>query len=592
MSVDSIESKKVYKSVKNKKWTQSTFDPRLALTIYQKTGLPQIFAEMLSTRNIDVEYVSRFLDPKLKDLLPNPFSLLDMRKAVESIAQAILHNKKIVIFGDYDVDGATSSALLANYFKQIGVKADIYIPDRILEGYGPSTQAFQVLKNQGAALIITVDCGTLSYEPIAAANDMGIEVIVVDHHIGGTELPLATAVINPNRIDETTDLKYLAAVGVCFLLIVAVSAHLKEINFFNNNKEPNLLQLLDLVALGTICDQVPLIGLNRALVRQGIKIINNKQNLGLRSLIEIAGINDNISTYHLGFVIGPRINAGGRVGQAPLGATLLSCDDKVQAMKIARQLSEYNEERKAIELMVLEQAILQAEKLHKNDPIIFVIGEDWHPGVIGIVASRLKDKFNKPTAVISLVDGVGKASCRSVTGIDFGAAVMSAKLSGLLVAGGGHAMAAGFTVNLDKITDLKEFFCNSFNQNYKDLLNASVNYFDTHLTLSSTNIDFINLIDRLGPFGSGNFQPRFMISNVNIVRADIVGGEHISCILSEGNGSSCKIKAIAFRALDNPISEVLLSKQRFNLTLIVSLGINRWNGAETPEMIIQDLIVN
>ena len=590
MIIDLVVDNKVFKSVKNKKWTHATFDSREALNITQKTGLPYVLAQILSSRNIDIHNVSNFLEPKLKDLLPDPFHLLDMDKAVITVAKAIANGKKIAVFGDYDVDGATSSALLKRYFDCIGVNIEIYIPDRILEGYGPNIDAFQTLKNKGVDLIITVDCGTTSYEPIAFAKQLGIDLLVIDHHIGDASLPEALAVVNPNRADEISDFKYLAAVGVSFLLIVALTKHLKTEGYFQKIQEPNLLHFLDLVALGTVCDQVQLTGLNRAMVRQGLKVINNSQNIGLRALIEVAGITSAVSVYHLGFVLGPRINAGGRVGQSSLGAELLSCSNYARAVEIAKQLSGYNEERKAIELLVLEQATLQAEKAAKIDPIIFVIGEDWHPGVIGIIASRLKDKFNKPTAVISLVDGVGKASCRSITGIDFGAAVISAKSNGLLVGGGGHAMAAGFTVNSDKITELKEFFYQKFKQSYKELSTNVLNHFDAYLTLNSTDIALINLIEKLGPFGSGNYQPRFMVSGVNIIKADIVGRDHVSCILSDGS-SNYKIKAMAFRAIDNPLSEVLLSKQRFGLTLIVSLTINCWNGKETPEMVIQDLIV-
>ncbi len=590
MIADSITPTKIYKSVKNKKWSQRSLDARMALSIAQKTGLPYMLAEMLSSRNIHIEQVMSFLEPKLKDLLPDPFHLLDMNKAVEAIVKAVMNHSKILIFGDYDVDGATSAALLKNYFKAIGIEVGVYIPDRILEGYGPNIEAFQTFKKEGVDCVITVDCGTSSYEPLAVAKKLELEVIVIDHHIGSLAMPEALAIINPNRADEISDYKYLAAVGVCFLFVTALTTRLKSKGFFNNISEPNLFYLLDLVALGTVCDQVPLVGLNRAFVRQGLKVMKNKQNLGLRTLIEVAGIKEDVSVYHLGFTVGPRINAGGRIGQSFLGAELLSGIDYDNAIKISRQLTMYNEERKAIELLVLEQAMLQAESLPKTDSMIFVIGEGWHFGVVGIIASRLKDRFNKPTAVISLIDGVGKASCRSISGIDFGAAVIAAKLAGLVIAGGGHSMAAGFTVRIDKINELKEFFCLSFNQLYKDIVSSSMNYFDAQLTLNSADVAFINLIDKLGPFGNGNNQPRFLISGVNVIKAVIVGGSHISCILSDG--VNCKIKAIAFRALDNPISEILLSKQRFNLNLVVSLSINRWNGVESPEMIIQDLIVS
>lgn len=591
MITDLENHHKIYKSVKNRKWAQTPFDQKLALSIAQKKDLPHMLSEMLSSRNIGVDHIDSFLEPKLKDLLPDPFHLLDMKKAVEAATRAISQKKKIVVFGDYDVDGATSSALLIRYFAQIGVTIEAYIPDRLLEGYGPNVIAFQTLKDQGTDLIITVDCGTQSIEPIALAKQLGMEVIVLDHHIGSEQMPEAAAIVNPNRFDEISDFKYLAAVGICFLFVIALTKHLK-----NNDQiitEPNLIQLLDIVALGTICDQVPLVGLNRAFVRQGLKIINSKQNIGLCALMEVAGIaHEHITTYHLGFAIGPRINAGGRVGKASLGTQILASNDAAEAKDIATLLNNYNEERKAIEFVVLAEAIEQAEQLPKSDPIIFVASAGWHAGVIGIIASRLKEKFNKPVAVISLENDIGKASCRSIAGIDFGAAVISAKSSGLLIAGGGHSMAAGFTVATDKIAKLKDFFCKNFLATFDELSANSLSHFDAHLTLSSTNIDLVNQIEKLGPFGSGNFQPRFMISGASIIRANVVGGEHISCIIGEGKGGNCRIKAIAFRALNSPMSEVLLSSKNFNLTLIVNLNVNRWQGNETAEMVIHDLIIS
>lgn len=592
MNTGLLERNKIYKSVKNKKWSKAAIDSDKSMTMSQRLGISSFLSDLISSRNIEIEHALNYLEPKLKDFLPSPLHLLGMQQAIEEAVSAIVNDEKITIFGDYDVDGATSSSLLKRLFKSLGANVDTYIPDRIIEGYGPNNDAFAKLEKQGTKLIITVDCGTSAHESIALANDLNMKVIVIDHHIGPENLPQAAAIINPNRADELSDYKYLAAVGVCFLFAVGLIKHLREIEFFQDRPEPNLIELLDLVALGTICDQVPLTGLNRALVRQGLKVINNRKNIGLKALLDASGLShENITVYHLGFVIGPRINAGGRVGKASLGTDLLANEDYNAALEIAKLLNDYNEERKAIEFMVLREAIELADKIDKSAPIIFVAKEGWHPGVIGIVASRLKDKYNKPVAVVALENGIGKASCRSISGIDFGAAVISAKNAGLLLAGGGHSMAAGFTVSSEKIIELNNFLASSFEQDYSNSLKDTTNIFDHYLTLSSVDVELINMIEKLGPFGTANYQPRFMITGANVIRSNIVGGEHISCILGEGKSSSSKIKAIAFRALNSPIGEVLLSNKRFNLGLIVNLNINRYNGNESAEMIIHDLII-
>lgn len=583
---------KVFKSVKNKKWTCNPLSYELASEMAQLHNIPNFLAEILASRNIGIEEALSFLDPKLKTLMPDPLHLLDMDQAIELAAQAVTTQKKIAVFGDYDVDGATSSALLKKYFRWLGLEIMTYIPDRISEGYGPNVVALQKLKDTGIDLVITVDCGASAFEPLAYAREIGLQTIVLDHHIGAQALPAADAVVNPHRADELSDSKYLAAVGVCFLFVVALTKLLRESGFFYSRAEPNLVNLLDLVALGTVCDQVPLVGLNRAFVRQGLKILNSRNNTGLKALLDQASLSyEQITAYHLGFVIGPRINAGGRVGQASLGCDLLASDDYEQALSFAEQLSMYNNERKAIEMLVLSEAQNLAEKIDKNAPLIFVASENWHPGVIGIVAGRLKEKYNKPVAVVAIQDGVGKASCRSINGIDFGKAIIAAKELGLLVAGGGHAMAAGFTVETSQLENLQNFLHAQFFDNYNTLNSNQTSYFDNYLTINAVNMDLVNHIEKLGPFGTNNYQPRFMVTGANIVYSSIVGSDHISCVLSEHHGGSNKIKAIAFRALDSAISEVLLGSKRFNLNLIVNLNINRYNGKESVEMVIHDLII-
>ncbi|MDB2415148.1 single-stranded-DNA-specific exonuclease RecJ, partial [Rickettsiales bacterium] len=482
------------KSVSDSIWLMADIDERLALTLSQKFDFPEIVARILASRNVDIDVVEEYIEPTLKSLLPDPFHLLDMRKAAERTVYAIENNESIAVFGDYDVDGATSSALLARYFRSLGIEPNIYIPDRIKEGYGPNTQALLHLHKCGVNLCITVDCGTMSFEPLAKAKEAGLDIIVLDHHISEEILPDALAVVNPNRLDETSEHGYMAAVGVAFIFAIAVNSLLRERGYFKDRKEPALMKLLDIVALGTVCDVVPLKGVNRAFVKQGLKVMQQRQNIGLKALADCAGVDSSLSTYHLGFVLGPRINAGGRVGQAGLGTRLLTTEDVDEAYKISQQLDIYNSERKTIEQLVLDEAFEQVENADKEAALIFVKNRNWHPGVIGIVAGRIKEKYNRPVAVIAIDEnGIGKASARSVSGVDFGVAVVAAYQSGLLIAGGGHAMAAGFSVEESKIDELYKFISKRFEKdldNYKD----KVIKLGAAISLSAINIDLIKNI--------------------------------------------------------------------------------------------------
>ena len=431
------------------KWKQRAYCQSKQLAIMQKFELCDNVSKILAAKDLSLEEIEHFLNPKIKNLLPDPYQLKDMDKAIERTSKAISENEKIVIFGDYDVDGATSSALIKNYFSEIGIEVQIYIPDRIAEGYGLNVKSLkQMIKLYNPSLIITVDCGTMSFEAIDHAKDQNINVLVIDHHIGGVELPNAVAIINPNRVDETSQYKYLAAVGVSFLFLVGLNSHLKKQGYFKANS-PDLMSYLDLVALGTVCDIMPLIGLNRAFVLRGLQLMNVRKNLGISGLCDLLSLAQKISAYHLGFVIGPRINAGGRVGYSYLGSKLLSSDNIYEIKEIALKLNQYNIERQLIESSVLEEAFAQAENQKLNN-VIYVYGENWHPGVIGIVASRLKEKYNKISIVISMDGEYGKSSCRSVSGFDIGKAIINAKYQGLLKDGGGHAMAAGFTIEKNK----------------------------------------------------------------------------------------------------------------------------------------------
>ncbi|MDA0901824.1 MAG: single-stranded-DNA-specific exonuclease RecJ [Proteobacteria bacterium] len=587
------------KSVLGINWQQKQYDERLALAIAQKMGLSQNLAKLLATKSVALEEVENFLNPTIKASLPDPFALLDMDVAVNKIIQAIKEKKKIVIFGDYDVDGATSSALLKRFFRMVGVEVEIYIPDRISEGYGPNSQALLALKKNGADLVITVDCGAVAFEPLEAASNAGLDVIVVDHHLGALEKPKAIAIVNPNRLDEKFEHKNLAAVGVCFLLCVALNKLLKEENYYQQKQlqQPNLLSLLDLVALGTVCDVVPLTGVNRSFVSQGLKVMKNRQNLGIRQLCDLANLDEKPGAYHLGFVLGPRINAGGRVGEAALGATLLSSEDAQQTEEIAKKLDLYNKQRKDIEKSVQEEAIAQIEKSKAmlESPVLFAASQDWHPGVIGIVASRIKERYEKPVAVISLKDGLGKASCRSVTGVDFGSAIVQARVEGLVIEGGGHAMAGGFSIDEKKIDDLHKFFCNRLG-NLVEVYNLNkARHFNDVLDINSANLNLAQDVCLLEPYGSANAKPRFMIKDLLIASADAIGadGKHVRCVFSSKTmaGWEGRISGIAFGAMESDLGNILISKNKSQkVNVIGQVNINSWMGNDNVQILIEDIL--
>ena len=448
-------------SVTGKKWIYKNSDTDKIRKIKETFNLDEISAKLISQRNIELNELSNFINPQLKNTLPNPNILKDMDKSVLKTVD-LIKNKRLGIFGDYDVDGASSAALLASYFNCINRQYEIYIPNRKLEGYGPSIKGFEKLIKKKVDLIFTVDCGTLSYGPISFAKK-GIDVIVLDHHQCEIKLPDAHSIINPNRLDDESDLKYLCASGVTFLFLIALNKHLREINYFDNIKEPDLLQLLDLVSLGTICDVVPLVGLNRVFVKQGLKILNKKNNLGIKNLINISKIENTTTTYHIGYQLGPRINAGGRVGKSSHGVNLLLNPSPKETFQIALELDQFNKERQLMEKELLAKVLTESEK-SLNDPILVLSGVNWHEGIIGIVASRLKDKYNKPTILISIKDGMGKASARSIFGFDIGSLILSALNEKIIVKGGGHKMAGGFTIDESKIEIFKNFSKKKFSK--------------------------------------------------------------------------------------------------------------------------------
>ncbi len=579
----------VESSVSGKRWEERLEDSRLGLALAQRLGSPEIVGRVLAGRGVGLDAVESFLNPTLRDALPDPSHLKDMDRGVARLVAALQGGETVAVFGDYDVDGATSSGLLARFFRAAGADLRIYIPDRLTEGYGPNETALVQLQREGVKVVITVDCGITAYEPLAAAADAGLDVIVVDHHVAEPRLPQACAVINPNRLDDDSPHGQLAAVGVAFLLVVALNRALREAGWYkaSNRSEPDLRQWLDLVALGTVCDVVPLTGLNRAFVAQGLKVMARRGNAGIASLCDVGAISERPDTFHAGFVLGPRVNAGGRVGESHLGARLLSSDDPKETAEIARQLDGYNSERKEIEAAVLDQAIIQVEEAGlEGRSLVLAAAAGWHVGVIGIVASRLKDRYNLPALVIGLDGALGKGSGRSVPGVDLGAAVIAARQAGLLVNGGGHPMAAGLTVAAEGVRALQDFLEQRIAAELALLDYRPALGFDGALQPGGATAELLRQIEACGPFGVGNAQPRFALAAARIVKASVVGQNHVRCIATGADGS--RLKAIAFRALDGPLGEALLRAGSLPLHLAGKLQWDNWAGPEAVQFFIDD----
>lgn len=571
-------------SLTERQWIFRDIDERHVATLAQKHGLPDLLARILAARGVALEEAEQFLNPSLKASLPDPSHLLDMDAAAERVAGAVMAGERIAIFGDYDVDGATSSALLMRYLRALGSDPLVHIPDRMKEGYGPNSAALLALKERGAALVITVDCGTMAFEPLQAAHEAGLDVIVIDHHIGEARKPKCYALVNPNRLDESSAHGQLAAVGVAFMLIVAVNRCLRAAGMAT----PDIREWLDLVALGTICDMVPLTGINRALVTQGLKVMAGRGNVGIRTLLDMAGISEKPGVYHAGFVLGPRINAGGRVGKSDLGVRLLTTEDPAEALALAKELELHNAERKAIEAQVLEEAMAQAEACDPACALLVVASKGWHPGVIGIVAGRLKERFHKPVAVIALAGGLGKASARSVSGIDFGAAVIAACDAGLLVAGGGHAMAAGFTVEEDKIAALTAFLAQRMSSTAHEVTARRRLLLDGKLSVAGATPEFAEHLERLGPFGQGNPSIRLVIQNVVNLKPEIVGEHHVKTLLID-RLSNARLSAIAFRVMNTALGDALLATRGKTVDIAGQLRVQLWNGRQSVSLMIDDM---
>jgi single-stranded-DNA-specific exonuclease len=555
-------------------------------------GLDDIVTQLLLARGVEREDIARQSAPSLRAFLPDPSQFRDMNAAAERIAQAVLTGETITIYGDYDVDGATSAALFIRLLRMLGTDARYYIPDRLLEGYGPSGEALVRIAQDGSSLVVTVDCGAMAHEALAMAHAAGADVIVVDHHKCSPELPVAAALVNPNRLDESpigTAHGHLAAVGVAFLVAVATVRALRQRGFFAERPEPDLFALLDLVALGTVADVAALHGLNRAFVAQGLKVMAKRDNIGMAALIDASRLNRPPSCSDLGFALGPRINAGGRVGESTLGVRLLTTDDPDEAADIAAQLSRLNEERRGIEAVVQEAAEALIEAQH-NRAVLVLAGKGWHPGVIGIVAGRIKEKTGKPTLIVALdadPDGNGKGSGRSIAGVDLGAAIIAAREAGLLVAGGGHAMAAGMTVSPERLDALADFLDGRLGATVAAAMRSQALQLDLAIAPGGLTPELVGTLESAGPYGMGWPGPRVAVGPVRLVKVDLVGTDHVRLIARGDDGAS--FKAIAFRAAETDMGQALLHRsQGRRLWLAGRARIDDWGNRPAAELHLDD----
>ncbi len=597
MADDSAQKRTIVeRSFSKMKWVMDDIDFDDVQNIMRHHDISEAAARMLCARGVAFEGIERFLNPTLANNFPDPMTLKDMDAAADYFADAIIKNRFIAIFGDFDVDGATSSAILYRFLKYCGMDAPIYIPDRLTEGYGPNINALRSLKEKGAEIVVLLDCGTTSFETVEKARATGLEVVIVDHHEAEITLPDANFVINPKRQDDQSGFDALAACGVTFLFCVAINGVLRDRGFYKDKdiKQAPLKGWLDLVALGTVCDMVPLTGANRLFVRQGFANMAQTANVGLKALIDTGGLSGAITPYHAGFVLGPRINAGSRVHRSDLGATLLSTDDAEEARDIAWQLNDCNDKRKAMQANMEREAIAQVEQHGMQDhPVILVQGEGWHSGLSGLVAGRLKEKYKKPACVIAFVKNgeggmEGRGSGRSIPGIHLANAFIDARKEGLLIKGGGHAMAGGFSISPDKIEDFKVFLTGHVENQMKDVDAVIQSDLDGVLSMRGLRPDFIKKLNSfIGPFGQGNPEPVFAFKNTRIYSADIVGVSHIRLLASDWEGGT-RIKVMAFRAVDTPLGDALLKHSKRSFNLIGSVKVDNWSGQDRAEIHLKD----
>jgi single-stranded-DNA-specific exonuclease len=563
-----------------------------ALAIAQRHDLPELLARILAGRNVEIDAVETFLDPTVKRLMPDPYVLTAMREAADRLADAVARGERVAIFGDYDVDGATSAAVLARFLRSGGLDPIIHIPDRLFEGYGPNVEAVRALAGRGATLLVTVDCGTTSIEPLEEARKLGLDAVIIDHHQADEALPPALAIVNPNRRDDLSGLGHLAAVGLVFLTVVATNRVLRERGFWSTERpEPDLLAMLDDVALGTVADVVPLKGLNRAFVAKGLIALRRRERAGLTSLMDVSRLSGPPEAWHLGFLLGPRINAGGRIGRADLGVSLLLEADPIEAARIAAELDRLNRERQAIEQATLAEAEAEAMAalgIEEKGAVVVTAAEGWHPGVVGIVAGRLKEKFGRPAFAVAMEPGgIGTGSGRSIAGVDLGRAVRRGVAEGLLVKGGGHAMAAGVTLRKGALAAFRAYLEDALSADVETARRDSALLIDGAVTAAAANADLVALIDRAGPFGSGNPEPTIALPAHTIVYADEVGQAHVRVRLKSGDGAT--VNAIAFRATGQKLGAALMQGRGRQVHAAGSFAIDRWQGEERVQFRLTDI---
>lgn len=579
------------KSFKGHVWKTPVYD-RGRIDRLVEAGVPPLLSPILDARGIEAADAMDFLRPTIRSLLPSPFFFNGMSVAARELAVAISKSAKIAIWGDYDVDGATSSAVLTRFLRGCGVEPRLYIPDRLTEGYGPNAAGLERLAREGVKLVCVLDSGTVAFEPLEAAKKAGLGVIVVDHHAAEAALPDAIAVVNPNRLDQEKGFGHVCAAGMTFIFCVGVKMVLREIGFFAREglQEPDLMRLLDLVALGTVADVVPLTGLNRAFVRRGLEIMSQREKPGIAALCGVSGRNGEpvrgaLAAHHCGFAFGPRINAGGRVGKADTGARLLASDDEAECRELAEALDQWNAERKDLERSCLEQAHEQVASLNDLSGVLFAWGEGWHEGVVGIVASRLKDAYDLPCFVFSVHNGVAKGSGRSQPGFDLGAAVIAARQKGILTKGGGHAMAAGVTLPVERLLEFREFLREAVEgSEFADT--GVVSKADMVLPVERISTAFIDEISYLEPFGQGNPKPRFIIGGARVIKVDILKESHLRLTIEGGRGA--RLVALMFSAMGSPLGQRLSGAEGECLDILGTLSVNEWNGTRKPQLMIED----
>ena len=566
-----------------------------ALAIAQHHGMPELLARVLAGRGVEPDEVTAYLDPSIKGLMPDPHRLTDMAAASARLAHAIMHRESVAIFGDYDVDGATAAALLAHYLRHCGLDPLVHIPDRIFEGYGPNVDAIRSFAERGVKLLVTVDCGTTSHATLEEAKKLGLDVVVVDHHQADEELPPAAAIVNPNRADDLSGLGHLAAVGLTFLTLVALTRELRRRNFWTGARaEPDLLSLLHLVALGTVADVVPLTGLNRAFVAKGLVALRRRDQVGLTALMDASRLSGPPEPWHLGFLLGPRINAGGRIGRADLGVRLLLEEDPSEAARIAAELDRLNRERQQIESATVAQAEAEAMAalgLEEKGAVVVTAGEGWHPGVVGLVAARLKERYGRPAFAIALEPGgTGSGSGRSIVGVDLGQAVRRAVREGLLLKGGGHAMAAGITLRKDALAAFRAYLEDALAAPVAAARRESALSVDGAVSAGAVNLALVDMLARAGPYGAGNPEPLLALPAHTLAYADVVGANHIRARFKSGDGKM--VNAIAFRAAGQPLGQALLDNRGRPMHAAGHLAVDRWQGEERVQMRLADVAMS